>query len=265
MKRGGEEAGELQKWGVGLLLFAVVGGFLVMQANGGVFSFFKQIPTNFTSYDSGDEHAYVRWNTATLQLEYRQTAGWSRFDPSASSFVLNKVSFSSSLLFDAFKSYWYEGIRADDVVSFSQGTLYMAQYPSLLEGRTADVTYLPVFRLRKAIYLWTDYECTEPCIHQGDLAAQYYVEGANVKGVFILRSYNVLDFVNAKGSTTSITPAQLIEAKRKMLAYRDGYLDTPLSFDGKNYCVQYATFRQEGHLVIDLAKPVEEGTLCDEQ
>lgn len=249
--RGALAQDELGKWTIGLFLLALVGIFLVQQANGGVFSFFKQIPTNLTSYDTGDGYAYVRYNTATLAVEYRQTDSWTGFGNQVQTFTLGDVEVVPGEVKKEFKRYWYEGDRGIGTVSFLQGELVIAHYPSFVSNEVYGVTLW-----------WPTTTCTSPCVKVGDLAASYRIPGTSEDIIFILRSNNAIEFVLKTGSRFTLMQKDVEEAKKMMLAYRDSYLDIPLSYEGKKYCVQYKVSGKEGHLVIDLARPVEDGTVC---
>ncbi len=250
--RGALPQDELGKWTIGLVLLCVVAVALVTQYNSGVFSFFQQIPTNLTSYDTGDGYAYVRYNTATLQVEYRQTDKWVGFGNQAQAFTLGKVDVVPGEVKEAFRRYWFRGVRGSSRVPFLQGELEIATSPSLKDDEVVGISWHGFSNT---------YTCTAPCVKVGDLVGEYVVSGSSEKIIFILRSNNAIELVKQKGSTFTLLQKELEEAKKVMLAYRDAPLAIPLSYGGKEYCVQYRVSGKEGSLVIDLARPVE-GGIC---
>ncbi|MSS74791.1 hypothetical protein EXS73_01055 [Candidatus Pacearchaeota archaeon] len=252
--RGALPQDELGKWTIGLVLLCLVAVALVTQYNSGVFSFFQQIPTNLTSYDTGDGYAYVRYNPATLQVEYRQTDTWVRFGDESRSFTLGKVDVVPGEVKETFRRYWFGGVRGSNTFYFLQGELSLVNAPAYVSSEVSDVSLFP---WPKQVYV-----CATPCIKRGDLTGAYLLPGGISPGVFILRSNNAIEFVRNTGSTFTLLQKELEEAKKVMLAYRDGYLDIPLSYGGKAYCIQYRVSGKEGHLVIDVARPVEDTTVC---
>lgn len=255
--RGAIQTDELGKWSLALFVLAIIALFLATQYHSGVFSFFRQIPSNFSYYDSEDGSAFVRLNVDENRfLEYRTTADWARFSSDAQSFTLGRETFSPSKVHSALYNFWFTSIRGNQTRSLSLGTLEVVGSPERVSNEQAELSWGG---------LSISYKCpTNPCIYGGDLVGLYKFKDGTSPGFFILRANNDIAFAKNKAKESTFEPNQTLlgEAKEVLLAHRDGYLSVPLFFEGKYYCINYMSSRNKGHLVVNLAAPVQVDTSC---
>jgi hypothetical protein len=248
--KGALQYDELGKWTIGLLVLVFIGIFIATQYNSGVFSFFRQIPTNLTAYDPEDGSSFVRYDVVGKAIEYRTTTSWKRFDNDAGAFTLGKVTLIPGNVKDALHRYWYSG-REGLSLSFKEGTLTSKRNPAAIESSINIVT-LGVFATKV---------CEDPCVRVGDLIGEYSMSTA-LTGIFILKSNNNLELVKPQGSTYTFTQTDLQTAKSSLLTYRDSVLVKPVKIGTSYYCAQYSVAGKKGYVVVNMARPVSEDTTC---
>ena len=255
--RGAIQTDELGKWSLALFVLVVLVLFFGTQYDKGVFSFFRQIPSNFSYYDSEDGSAFVRLNVDEKHfLEYRTTASCATFSSPTDPFTLGRETFTPSVVHTALFNFWFIRFSEAEPFRLSLGTLEVRRSPE----RTSN---------ENAVFTWwglsTSYECpTNPCIYGGDLVGLYKFGDGTSPGFFILRANNDIAFAKNTANERTFVPDRelLAQAKGVLLAYRDGILPIPVSIDGKHYCINYMSSGNKGHLVVNLAIPVQVDTTC---
>ena len=248
--KGALQYDELGKWTIGLLVLVFIGIFIATQYNSGVFSFLRQIPTNLTAYDPEDGSSFVRYDVVGKAIEYRTTTSWKRFDNDAGAFTLGKITLVPGNVKANLEDLWIKQERGERKSSLSAGEIIFARNPALANNAVQGVTLW-----------WSTSECKDPCIKVGDLPGEFRFQG-NVQGIFILRSNNNLELVKPKGSTYAFTQTDLQTAKSSLLTYRDSVLVKPVGIGNAYYCAQYSVAWKKGYIVVNLAAPVSEDTVC---